>query len=373
MSHALLYHPKARRARTWLRSLLLAGAASLGIATGVGSCAAPFDSAGLVNSLRILSIDINRPSDDDPDVFVSGSFAKPGDTVTFTMNFFDGRPTEGEFTSPQIVWLGGCFNPPGNQYYGCYESLGELFASLGSGDLPPEIGFGPAFDLTLPMDILSNVPEPSSGPKVGTGYVFFMACAGQIGPVDQEGATAAGSFPVGCFAKDGSQLGPEAFVPGYTQVFVFDDARMNNNPPVEGVSWDGELLESGAIPRVPFCSVSLEDRKLSGCAATDEFTECTTVEIDIDVPDDVADEDPGSPDADGNNLNEVVWVSYFATGGEFESEIKLVSDATKGIQTESRTTKWVPPIDPGLYELWAVTRDNRGGSTTIRHTIEVTD
>ena len=365
--------PGPRRSRTLFRSLSLLGVAAIGALAGAGSCAAPFDSAGLVSSLRILSVDINRPdtSTDDEGDFIGGSFARAGDTVTFTMNIFDGRDTGGDFVPLQILWLGGCFNPPGNQYYGCYEQLGELFQSISPDNLPPEVGFGPVFDLTLPADIVTNVPEPSTGARVGTAYVFFMACAGQIGPVDQDGDTAAGSFPVGCFDADGRQLGPEAFVPGYTQVYAFEDERENQNPKVAGLKWDDTTLAADETPTAPACDVSVEDRKQMGCAATDEFTECTTIELDIDVSADVAEVDPGALDAEGNELREVVWVSYFATAGDFESETKLVSDAKKGLQGDARKTKWVPPPDPGLYEIWAVTRDNRGGSTTIHHTVTV--
>ncbi len=349
--------------RNWVRPVL--GAAATGLLAAIGSgggCAAPFDPPGLVNSLRVLSVDIDRP------------YANPGETVTLTMNFFDGRDTGGEFTPVSIVWLGGCFNPPGNQYYGCYEPLGALFESLSTGSPPPDglIGFGPVFELALPDDLVSSADQPASGTRYGTAYVFFLACAGEVRPVAQEGDTEAGAFPIGCFDSDGRQLGAEAFVPGYTQVYAFEDARENPNPPVAGLLWDEELLEPDAIPTVQRCLVSDEDRKQMGCAATDEFTECTTVTLDIDVDENVADVDEESVDAEGNPLKEVVWVSYFATAGAFESEIKLVNDAKEGLQTE-RTTKWVPPVEAGLYEIWSVTRDNRGGSTTIRHTVEVTE
>ena len=53
------------------------------------------------------------------------------------------------------------------------------------------------------------------------------------------------------------------------------------------------------------CDVTREERNKSGCAAVDEFTECTTYEIDVDVPTDVAERDPDSTGVDGEPLGEV--------------------------------------------------------------------
>jgi len=329
----------------------------------LASCAAPFDPPSLVNSLRIFAVVIDKP------------FAHPGDTVSLEMAFVDARDTGGNFTPIQIVWLGGCFNPPGLQYYGCYEPLGVLFEQLASGEIPPDgyIGVGPNFDLSLPDDIVSSLPDPEDGnTKFGLAYVFFMACAGEVRPVVQDGDTSAGFFPLGCFDAEGVELGPDGFVPGYTQIYVFDDGRENANPDVRALIFDGDKIEPEAVIQATFCPVTLEERRRAGCAALDEFTECTPVELDIDVPDDIAEIDPESKDADGDPLNEVVWVTYFASGGSFEGDTKLVSDATTGIQSERRVD-WVPPDVPGFYQIWAVTRDNRGGSHIVTHLVDVRD
>lgn len=323
-------------------------------------CATPFDPQSVIDSVRILSVDVDKP------------FAQPGDKVTFKMTAFDGRDTGGEFTPLSILWLGGCFNPPGAQYYGCYEQLGQIFADLGSGGQPPPgtIGFGDTFELTLPDTIVSELPPPASGQRVGIAYVFFLACAGEVKPVVQAGDTSAGFFPLGCFDADGNELGAEAFVPGYTQIYAFEDGRENPNPPVSALRFDGEVNEPDTAVVAEACAVAKEERAKSGCAATDEFAECTTYDVDVDAEKDVADLDSESKDKDGNPLREVVWVDYFADGGEFDGDIRLVNDAVKGLQTD-RKVSWVPPEEPGLYRIWAVVRDNRGGSTTKSQLIEV--
>lgn len=350
---------KGRR-RGLLRLAALAGVAVAVVGSSPFGCATPFDPQSVVDSVRILSVDVDRP------------FAAPGETATFKMTVFDGRDTGGEFTPLQILWIGGCFNPPGAQYYGCFEQLGKLFADLGGGGPPPPglIGFGDTFELTLPDTIVSELPAPATGQRVGIAYVFFLACAGEVKPVVQQGDTSAGYFPIGCFDADGNELGAEAFVPGYTQIYAFEDGRENPPPPVAALRFDGDVHDAEQAVAVDLCGVTKEDRAKSGCAATDEFAECTTYPVDIDVEADVADLDPESKDKDGNPLREVVWVDYFADGGEFDSDIKLVSDAVKGLQ-ESRAVNWVPPDEAGLYRIWAVVRDNRGGSTTLSQLVEV--
>lgn len=350
------------------RRLALAGAvstlAAFTLAGGPGGCSAPFDPPGLVNTVRILSVGVDQP------------FGKAGEPVTFKMTYVDGRQLD-NFVPVTIVWIGGCFNPPGQAYYGCYEPLAELFEKLQSGQLDPSgyIAAGPgvdSFELTLPEDIVSSAPEPEYGPKYGLAYVFFLACAGEVRPVVQEGDTDAGFFPLGCFDAEGNELGPDAFVPGYTQVYAFEDERENQNPEVVGLMFDGETRAEGETLEVAACPVTLEERRKSGCAATDEFTECTVYDVDVEVPDTVAEDDPESKDAEGNVLQEVVWVSYFATGGSFDSETKLINDATTGLVSD-RGVQWVPPDEPGSYQIWAVVRDNRGGSTVVTHFITVSE
>src|SRR5262249_40406118 len=70
--------------------------------------------------------------------------------------------------------------------------------------------------------------------------------AGKIGPVPPSGTGKAGSFPFGCFDPDGNQLGPDSFVPGYTQVYAFEDGRVNANPRV----LDLDIAPGGALDQM---------------------------------------------------------------------------------------------------------------------------
>jgi hypothetical protein len=353
--------------RLFLSGLSLAALASPAIASG---CAASFEAISDINSLRVLAVTADKP------------YAAPGDTVTFQITYHDGYKDPKAPNAPprevQILWLGGCFDPPGDEYYGCFPQLTELFGSLEPGTLPPPdiialIGLGESFPLKLPPDILSRRPKPAAGPYYGIAYVFFAVCAGNIKAIPPESTGMAGSFPLGCFDDEGNRLGAESFVPGYTQVYSFEDGRKNQNPTVNGFTIDGTSIEEGAASEVKVerCDIADDKRNLApGCGRPNPNADCKSYEIDIDVPEDVAEIDEDAKSQDGKPLTEVVWVDYFADGGSFDRDLMLVSDATTGI-TDDHKTKWMPPSEPGLWNLWAVVRDARGGTTILQRSVTV--
>lgn len=368
-------HTSKRRGRR--TALGVAGTAMIGalLAGGPGACSAPFDPPSYVNTLRIFAVSADTPfalePQRDPD---TGELVEQ--TVTFKMTYADARPDD-TFVPVTIVWIGGCFNPEGQQYYGCFDQLGEIFEGLQSGQPDPNgyVSAGPGvdtFELKIPEGVVSDLPDPEYGSKYGLAYVFFLACAGEVRPVVQQGDTAAGFFPLGCFDSEGRELGPDAFIPGYTQIYIFEDGRQNENPEVKGFVYDGETQAPDETLQATVCPVTLEERRKSGCSATDEFVECEVHELDIDVDDSVSEIDEGALDANGDPLNEVVWVTYFASGGTFQGDTKLVSDAQEGL-LDDRAIEWVAPEEAGTYQLWAVTRDNRGGSTVATHFVEVNE
>lgn len=366
--------PRARpsRLRRALLGLLALGAlASPAIASG---CAAAFTPASQVESLRVLAVSASKP------------YANPGDEVTFTMTYHDGLAGPDDAQRPvQIVWLGGCFNPPGDQYFACYEQLAELFSSLSTGQPPPPEYFAggiglDTFTTRIPEDILTSREQPPVGPAYGIAYVFFAACAGQIGPVEDPGGNA-GAFPLGCFDAEGRRLGAESFVPGYTQIYVFgpiEDTQgneillTNENPEIGGLTLDGEEISEdfAEIPTVQACPVPEDERRAAGCGAQDPSAECTTYEIKGIVDPGVAEPDLSGQTLDGEELSEVVWINYYADQGEFESDIKLVNEATEGY-LDDFGVQWIPPSEPGIATLWAVLRDARGGSSVVRRLVRV--
>lgn len=358
---------RAGRGRRARRMLLAALATSAIAAPAISSgCVAGFDPPSVVRGLRVFAVVADKP------------YARPGDTVNFTIHYQDAASDPDEGSRPiTIFWLGACENPVGDDYYGCYAQFEELAAQFEHWrpgmPLPSldgmSIGIGETYSVTLGEDILSSRERPASGPHYGTAYVFFVACAGTIGLVEDQGTGRAGTFPVGCFDAENRRLGAEGFVPGYTQVYVFDDGRTNANPEIQALTLDGVPLpeDFGDIPTVPRCPIRAEERREVGCSAPDPFTECTTYELDVLVAPDAAEPDP---DSQITPLREILWVDYFADQGDLDASIKLVSDATTG-HVDDHAVKWVPPAEPGIATLTAVLRDARGGASVVRRLVRV--
>ncbi len=352
--------PPPRARRWWLGAL-----AALTLAGAVApSCAAPFDPPSQVDTLRIFSADADKP------------YAAPGDTVTFKLSYTD-RLDRANTRPVQITWLGGCFDPDGDTYYGCYAPLADTLQKIQAGQAPPDgviaQGVGvDTFQIHLPNDIITRRPRPKTGPYSGTAFVFFAACAGTVKPIPEEGTSAAGSFPLGCFDDQGKRLGSDSFVAGYTQIYAFEDGRTNANPTVNELDFDGAAMSEdfAAIPHVPPCDVAEDKRKQTGCAASKDYKACTRHKVKVIVPRDVAEVDPDGKGQNGETLHEVVWASYFGDGGDFGSDTKLISDATTGY-TDTQEVEWVAPADPGTYSIWVVVRDSRGGSTTLERLVTV--
>jgi hypothetical protein len=339
-----------------------------------------FDPVSKVNSLRVLAVTIDRP------------YAQPGDAITFSMTVHDGFGEDGEGSRPrdlEVLWLGGCFNPIGDQYFLCLQQIADLVAPLGGGSSPGgfpahlikqevvpgtrsgDIGTS-EFTLTLPDDIISSRPAPQAGPHYGIAYVFFAACAGNLiaVPLEDPGAGQVPEFPLRCVDPEGNVLGSESFMIGYTQVYAFADQRENDNPPIDGLSLDGVPIDAaGELPVVPACPVSAEDRRGASCGTGEPTEDCRKIRVGAMIRD-VAELDPGATDIDGNPAREIIWVTYLGDGGDLSPSLSLVSDATKGYQPDF-SAEWIPPADPGIYSLWAVARDQRGGSAIIRRYVRV--
>lgn len=368
-----------KQSRSFRRPILGALAAltlALPIASSSG-CAGDWLPSDYVNGLRLFGVTADRP------------YALPGETVTFTMSYKDGYPT-GE-RPVQILWIGGCYNPPGDLYFGCFAQIGQAFQKLAEAG-PPEPGKPPmlppgliqlkpdnifsdanVFSTTLPEDIVSARPDPQGGPKYGLMYVFFAACAGQIKFVELDPGGKAGFLPFACFDPDtGARLPADSFVPGYSVVYSFEDGRENPNPEVANLLFDGEPMSENLdeIPVVKACPSTLEERRETGCFAGEPYAGCEQHEIDVDVQPDIADLDPGE-ELDGKPLHEAVWVDYLYDGGNFTGGgIRLISGVTEGYKPDHKTY-WVAPNEPGLYTIWASVRDTRGGSKILERNVRV--
>ena len=325
------------------------------------ACAPSFDPSSKVTALRILSVTADKP------------YAKPGNEVRFQMTYVD--PLEREHPRDiQITWIGGCFDPQGDQYYGCFQQF-QAFASKPpkpSSDVPFKQGIDETtFSIRIPDDIITRRPVPEVGPHYGIAYVFFAVCAGHVKPIPPERAGSAGSFPLGCFDEKDHRLGADSFVPGFTQVYAFEDGRMNDNPRGTGLLLDGAPLANNATIDVESCAVTEDARSAEGCRADKDPTEqCRSYKLDLSIDPASIENDPYSTTASTGPLNEILWVDYFAEDGDLDASVKLVSDAKTGA-VDDHSVKWIPPSSGGATRLWAVVHDARGGSAVFEGGVNV--
>ncbi|WP_437593500.1 hypothetical protein [Sorangium sp. So ce1000] len=263
-----------------------------------------------------------------------------------------------------------------------------------------------SFTWTLPSDILrrKDAGTTATGTKYSSAYVLFTVCAGKTRPTPAlsaaleaalEAVLAGGDpsaaladsladgladgleFPLECVDENGKVLGPDSFVVGYTQAYVFQDTdqRPNTNPPINGftLKLDDKDVAPGedGLPVVEACV--RPEKKAQGCGPADpEADGCTTYDIDVIVPPDAADDDVEATGLGGPPAREAIWVDYYTDGGEFDGARRLVSDTTTGPRERHGTT-WIPPSEPGRVSLWAVVHDTRGGASVTQVEVLVKD
>lgn len=327
------------------------------------SCGSDFSPPSQIDNLRIVAVTADKP------------YPSPGETVTLDLTWHDG--SEDGPRDAQVTWIASCVNPPGGSYIGCYQQLAEAFAdpasasgniqlvqqqasALTSGQVASQ-----QFSFTIPDDAITTAPPPAdpSTPTVANVFAFFFVCAGTIRPITQEQGSGFVGLPIGCFDGD-IQLGADSFVPGFTQLFVFDDGRSNENPEVTGLTLDGQSLDEAGTVTVPRCSTVDED---AGCGRKE--TTCPKLKLNALIAD-VAEDDIASVDINGKPLREVVWVDYYSDDGRILSDRALVSDAAQGYQAE-HDVEWVAPSEAGRVRVWAVSHDSRGGMSAATAVITV--
>lgn len=386
--------------------------ACLWAVTALG-CGATFDPPTEIKSLRILGVQKDKP------------YAEPGDDVTLTMLWHDGSAAAeaassgaeggagGEGTTdggavrkPQITWLGGCMNPPGDSYSGCLQEYAGLLrgvdtsgggltsgnlAALCKADVLPEpykCGTEPKFTVHTPAEGVLHPAQDPALPLYGLSYVFFALCRGTLAPGDQH-------FPLRCVDDSGNVLGPDDFVLGYSAIYFFEhrpngDPYINNNPITPGLFFGpanvtdascvgdaclGTCDDSGCTDR--FSDVDCDKFGtlcMPACPDDGDPTKCPPHDLRIDVDSTTFERDDVTNDAygesDGVNYGEQMWIDYYSTRGNFHSTTKLLNDATSGYNNVNGT-QFYAPKDKGPVSLWVVTHDNRGGVSWVGTTLMI--
>jgi hypothetical protein len=340
--------------------LLAVGALGLGSA----ACGPQFDPSNEIKTLRVLGVKKDKP------------YAQPGDAVNLQLLWHDpeGRPD----AKLQRAFIGGCVNPPGDLYYGCFAQYGQ------TGGVPP-IGFGDSFQVTLPPDIISSRQDLEPGQtRYGVYIVFFAVCAGTLEFVTDTDLESAGStgLPLRCLDEAKQPLGSEDFVVGYSTIYSFEGVS-NQNPSFSvDEAGQGEFLVAGnavpadcvgeacqAAPAVEVdCDVTPE-RCIKACA-DDGDPACPAIEVKPAI-DKSVERDEVSSTLFGTNVTEQMWVNYYVDRGGM-SEVRLLNDTSSGWNEKYRGQLRAPKAS-GPMQIWSVIHDNRGGMEFARVTLGVLD
>ncbi|MBI5538023.1 MAG: hypothetical protein HY898_35205 [Deltaproteobacteria bacterium] len=330
---------------------------------GQAACGDPIDRASDVRTMRVLAVQADH------------AFAKPGTNVLLRMLSYDGSPravrADGTRRPVHVLWMSACSNPPGDLYYNCYPALhasmaGVTDAGLQAEQIPKDVGgFGQELVVSIPQDAITSRPQKSEViHPYGMVYVFYLACAGELRM--NAAADPLRDSPVGCFEPTTGAPSPiDDFEFGYFPIFVYDNLD-NQNPGLQQVSFQEWV--TGA-PCISAASCSSGEtcgtegtciRKVPQCLE-DDADKCPSYPFVPQV-------DPASLEhAVTANLTaqdaplETLWVSYFATAGSFDKDLRLVHDPESGWQ-EGYHGRWRATVAPGTQvRLWAVLRDNRNG------------
>ncbi len=373
------------------------------------------------NGVRILASSTTEP------------YAAPGDQVTVSVLTYDGRTDDQCNANPEpmhLYWLTTlCVNPPQDAYYACFPQVVSEFAPFESdagapgavlpaeddGSAPdtgtveagpdagtveagPDAGTveagppaqtdGGAADAgcaalspgglsPIVSSVNVSVPTGIIVPRTGTApygilFKFNIACAGhlQVLPPDPNPQ----ALPIGCFDSNGTQLGPESYVLGFTRIYVYNPGgpgTVNHNPMITGIDSPQPLEPDGAPPPFPPETIAVDggDGPPNLTAATPFFAplclpdsgSCDNPKIGAVVP-------PSSWERAANGVGEQIWAEYFTTLGGFSSSSRLLYDPTAGAIVDP-DTKYQPPAPPpsnvtsGL--IWVVVHDNRGGAQWV--------
>jgi hypothetical protein len=320
-----------------------------------------FDPIGDIESVRVLAAAASEP------------YAKPGDSVTVTLDAWDGRPppADGGMQAPMsIYWLPFvCEDPQDDLYYACFSSL---VAPGGAGDggvsaqFPPNLDItdflqeGVSASFTMPSDVITSHAFVDGLPEqYGVVFLFAMACAGRVHtlPIDPSAGNGQ-TVPLGCFDGAGNQLGPDDYVFTFTRVYAYEMAE-NQNPVINGVVFDGQNVDLNAGVVVDHCDENANDSSCNGHA------------VNVTVPDSDWEIATGTPlEPDGTQLHEEIWADYYYTLPNTQEDGILLFDARTGRVSDS-DNQYLTPESPGQGRLFIVVHDSRGGASWVDFPIVV--
>jgi len=417
--------------------------AALALLLSATGCGADFDSQDVVKTLRVLAVQKDQPyapptTDPANPSVVNLSMlsydprlepgADPGSTERLWFSGCDDLPGDVYFTClVRMYYLWQAYTAVPRNSLGEGESWSPVDDLAGmdpsqqadaafsvtqqiNPGIPQElavsylstyrIGSGYTFQYSIPPLIIENHQRSPdlSIPPFGLSLIFFTACTGHIELAPEwhnvdfgaQLRNATLGFPFICVEgkgqpgvdTGGTQLGPDDFVAGYTQQFVYGDGSVNNNPVFENgevtaataFSFNDEYVKPTAYcidsacnpPTVPLAGVCSEDRDLpvdsrkfphvDACSG-----KCTAHALLPNLARDRNDDNVNFGQAEPAK-GEQMWIDYYADKGSLKHPVRLLRDALEGWSDDNRRDNtWTAPGKPGPANIWAVVHDVRGG------------
>lgn len=294
-----------------------------------------FDPESKVESVRILATQADKP------------YSAPGDTVTLRTLAVDNRPVQPH--PMQLFWFPDrCVDPANDGYFNCYPALLQKYPV--NTDLTPQLQTGDTASYQMPADVIANHQGPRGDIPYGVMVVFMMACAGHVEAVAPPPGSGPDALPFGCFDSAHHALSPDNYIFGYEVLFSFA-TRRNANPVIDHLVFAGAPVDPVAGITVAHCTASNIDN-------------CPTTPLDTFVPDSSQEVNPGNVDSTGRVLKEEIWVDYLVTGGKVKNDVEVLFDPRLGRLTNT-ADDFSAPLTAGEYTLWAVVRDDRGGTVWL--------
>jgi hypothetical protein len=365
------------------RFCLFGGALASALALSCGG--EDFDPASKLTGVRILAVRSDK------------SFAKPGDTVNLEMLAVDARA---EKPRPMnVAWIPfPCVNPPRDLFYLCFGGVdpsdpnqgggmrtppagasmgagpGQSFASIPPGtDLTPLLPPGPKFSFQIPAGTV--VPRGDGQKPYGLVLFFHVACAGRIVSRALDPNQGPQATPIACVDENGAQLPPSDYVLGISRVYVYDNVE-NQNPEITGVNIRikklGQKSEQNEIRPVDLTKGIVAKRCLKDRESLCNEDKDEEFKLEAVVPPSSQELNPIDKNVDGSPLRELVWSTFFTTGGRFGADATLLYDSKSG-KVDDSSIRYLSPTTAQTARIYLVVRDNRGGVNWIDFPATITD
>lgn len=331
---------------------------------GIGCDDVDWPEPRYVDSLRVLAVHAEPPT------------LIPGASTQLSVLCADGR--HGAGTEPtcnaEVAWFTRCDNPEQNDPKNCLRSYARwgdgLASSVSDTPLavyPDGFAFGEVLSFSAPSNVLRDEFE-IAGTRIrfGRSYVFFALCVGRLVWVRGKSE----ELPVECRDPQTNRvLDQSRFVVGMTTVYSYDLATSRNpvllHPRFDEVSIPEHCNTSSECPATFDCSpenqcVPLVQR-CTKAHSEDCEAHCFSLEVGLDSF--------SLFSTDGARIGaptKSVWLDYLTNAGNLpDDDARFGVDAPEGDTTARRTPciRWQAPTAPtDNAHLWAVVRDDRGGT-----------